>query len=58
MFREIPAFAWRRPSPARVLGVVAILFAGAALLETLWQSLGSMLIPVVGYSRVLCGMGN
>lgn len=57
MFRNYRAFSWRRPRVVRVLGVVAILVAFAALLGTLWQSLGSMLIPVVAYSLVLSGMG-
>lgn len=57
MFRKYRALSWWSPSPARVLGVVAILFAVAALLGTLWPSLGSMLIPVVAYSLVLSGMG-
>ncbi len=54
MFRKYRAFSWWSPSPARVLGVVAILFAVAALLGALWPLLGSMLIPVVVLSPWFC----
>ena len=57
MFRKYRALVWWKPSPARVLGVVTILVAVAAMLGILRQSLGSMLIPVVAYSLVLSGMG-
>jgi len=57
MFRKYWALVWWKPSPARVLGVVIILVAVAAMLGILWQSLGSMLIPVMAYSLVLSGMG-
>lgn len=57
MFRKYRALVWWKPGPARVAGVLVILVALGAVLGILRHSLGSMLIPVVAYSLVLCGMG-
>lgn len=57
MFRRYRALIWWRPSLVRLLGMLTILVAVAAMLGILRQSLGSMLIPVVAYSLVLAGMG-
>ena len=57
LFRKYRAPVWWKPSSARVWGVLAILVALASVLGILWQSLGSMLIPVVIYSLVLSCMG-
>jgi uncharacterized membrane protein YhhN len=57
LFRKYQALVWRKPSPARVWGVLAILAALGSMLRILRQSLGSMLIPVVVYSLVLSCMG-
>ena len=57
LFRKYQALVWWKPSPARVWGVLAILVALGSMLRVLWQSLGSMLIPVVVYSLALCCMG-
>ena len=57
LFHKFRAWVWWKPSPARVLGVLAILVALGSVLGILQQSLGSMLIPVVVYSLVLSCMG-
>jgi len=57
MFSKYRALVWWRPNPARLLGMLTILVAVAAMLGILRQSLGSMLIPVLAYSLVLAGMG-
>jgi uncharacterized membrane protein YhhN len=57
LFRKYRALVWWKPSPARVWGVLAILVALGSVLGILHHSLGSMLIPVVVYSLVLCCMG-
>ena len=57
LFRKHQALVWWKPGPVRVWGVLAILTALGSVLGILHPSLGSMLIPVVVYSLVLCGMG-
>jgi uncharacterized membrane protein YhhN len=57
LFRKYQTLVWWKPSSARVWGVLAILVACGSVLAILQQSLGSMLIPVVVYSLVLCAMG-
>ena len=57
LFRKYLALIWWKPKPTRVWGVLTILVALVAMLEILQPSLGSMLIPVVVYSLVLCCMG-
>lgn len=57
MFRKYRARDARRLRPMRMLGVIAILIVLIAMLATLWNSLGPLLIPVVIYAVVLCGMG-
>jgi uncharacterized membrane protein YhhN len=57
LFRKYKASVlWKLSSP-RVWGVLAILIALGSILGILWQSLGSMLIPVLVYSLVLSCMG-
>ncbi len=56
LFRRYRAKVWRKPGAARMFGVLAILVALGVMLGILWPSLGSMVIPVVVYSLVLCGM--
>ena len=57
MFRKYRLSDWWKPGPARLLGVLTILVALGTVLGVLRHSLGPMLIPVVVYSLVLCGMG-
>lgn len=57
MFRKYRARDARRLTPMRMLGEIAILIVLIAMLATLWNSLGPLLIPVVIYAVVLCGMG-
>lgn len=57
MFRKYWPSIWRKPRPSRICGVLAILVVLGSVLGTLWQSLGSMLIPVVLYSAALSCMG-
>jgi uncharacterized membrane protein YhhN len=57
VFLKYRAMVWRKPSLARKLGVLVILVALASVLGILRPSLGSMLIPVMAYSLVLCCMG-
>lgn len=57
LFRKYRATGWRKPSPLRVLGVLVIVATLGTVLGVLRPSLGSMLIPVVVYSLVLCVMG-
>jgi uncharacterized membrane protein YhhN len=57
MFRQYWPVTWRRPSPVRVCGVVAILILLGSLLAMLRQSLGALLVPVVLYSLALSCMG-
>ena len=57
MFRKYRLSDWWKPGPARLLGIVTILIALGSMLGILRDSLGPMLIPVVVYSLVLCGMG-
>jgi uncharacterized membrane protein YhhN len=57
VFLKYRAMVWRKPSLPRMLGVMVILVALASVLGVLRHSLGSMLIPVMAYSLVLCCMG-
>src|ERR1019366_6256146 len=57
MFRRYRLSDWWKPGPVRWLGIVTILVALGSMLGILRDSLGPMLIPVVVYSLVLCGMG-
>ena len=57
LFRKYQALVWWKPSPARMWGVLTILVTLGSVLEILQRSLGSMLVPVVVYSLVLCCMG-
>jgi uncharacterized membrane protein YhhN len=57
MFRKYQALVWWKLGPARVAGLLVILVALGAVFGILRHSLGPMLIPVVVYSLVLCGMG-
>jgi uncharacterized membrane protein YhhN len=57
LFRKYRASISWKPSSARVWSVLAILVALGSMLGILWQSLGSMLIPVLVYSLVLSCMG-
>jgi uncharacterized membrane protein YhhN len=57
LFRKYQALVRWKPSPAQMWGVLTILVALGSALEILRQSLGSMLVPVVVYSIVLCCMG-
>jgi uncharacterized membrane protein YhhN len=57
MFRKYRLSDWRKPGPVRLLGIVTILVALGSMLGILRDSLGPMIVPVVFYSLVLCGMG-
>ena len=57
LFRQYPVVSRWRTNLARIGGMLAIVVALTAVLGILRHSLGSMLIPVVIYSLVLCGMG-
>jgi len=57
LFRKYRALGWRKLGPLRVFGVLVIVAALGTVLGVLRPSLGAMLIPVIVYSLVLCGMG-
>lgn len=57
MFRTYKSLHWRRPGPLRTMGVLTILIALGLVLETLRQSLGPLLVPVLVYALVLSAMG-
>ncbi|HVO78539.1 MAG TPA: lysoplasmalogenase [Candidatus Bathyarchaeia archaeon] len=56
MFRKYRAPNWWKPSPARTLGILAVVFALGSVLGVLRNSLGPLLIPVVIYALVLAAM--
>lgn len=58
MFRTYKSLHWRRPGPLRTMGVPTILIALGLVLETLRQSLGPLLVPVLVYALVLSAMGT
>ena len=57
LFRKWLLSYWSKPGVARALGILVIVIALGSLLGMLRHSLGSLLIPVVVYALVLCGMG-
>ena len=57
MFSNYRLMVWRRAGWMRMVGILAILIALGCVLGILHRALASMLIPVVAYSLVLCGMG-
>jgi uncharacterized membrane protein YhhN len=57
LFRQYRTLARRKINLGRWCGMLAIVIALVSVLGILGHSLGSMLIPVVVYSLVLCCMG-
>src|SRR5271169_1540438 len=52
MFRKYRPPDWWKPGPLRVFGIATILVALGSVLGVLGNSLGPLLIPVVGYALV------
>ena len=57
LFRNHRPMVWWKAGRMRMVGILVILVALGCVLGILHRALGSMLIPVVAYSLVLCGMG-